>query len=55
MDGDMTFTAGEATFTLKDGESKTATGLPTGITYTVKEEATEGFSTTSVSAQGMIS
>ena len=53
--GDMTFTAGEATFTLKDGESKTATGLPTGITYTVKEEAAEGFSTTSVGAQGMIS
>ncbi len=52
---DMTFTAGEATFTLKDGESKTATGLPTGITYTVKEEAAEGFSTTSVGAQGMIS
>ncbi len=35
--GDMTFVNGVAEFTLKHGESKTATGLPPGITYTVTE------------------
>ena len=29
--------------TLKDGETKTATGLPTGITYTVVETGSDGF------------
>ena len=44
----MTFTPNEqgtqstATFTLKDGQSKTATGLPTGIRYTVTEEDVNG-------------
>ena len=37
--GDMTFTDGVTTFTLKDGESKKATGLPNGITYEVTEES----------------
>ena len=36
--GDMEFTGGVATFTLKHGESATATGLPAGITYTVTED-----------------
>ena len=35
--GDMDFKDGVATFALKSGESKTATGLPSGITYTVTE------------------
>ena len=44
----MSFTGGEATFTLKHGEQKTATGLPAGISYTVTEtEAGEdGYVTT---------
>ena len=41
--GDMTFVSGVATFKLKDGESKTATGLPDGITYTVTETPVEGY------------
>ena len=35
--GDMTFTRGVATFTLKHGEHKTAENLPDGIGYTVTE------------------
>ncbi len=35
--GDMEFVDGIAEFTLKDGESRTATGLPADTTYTVKE------------------
>ena len=42
----MTFVKGVATFTLKDGETKTATGLPSGIGYTVAETADDGFVTT---------
>ena len=41
--GEMTFTDGEATFKLKDSESKTASGLPTAVTYTVTEADAEGF------------
>ncbi|MCC8052050.1 MAG: Cna B-type domain-containing protein, partial [Clostridiales bacterium] len=37
--GEMTFKDGVATFTLKHGESKTATGIPAGTTYTVTEES----------------
>ena len=36
--GEMTFTDGIATFTLKDGETKSATGIPSGISYEVTEE-----------------
>ena len=35
--GDMTFENSVATFTLKNGESKQATGLPDGARYTVEE------------------
>ncbi|WP_447512240.1 DUF7601 domain-containing protein, partial [Clostridioides difficile] len=35
--GDLKFTDGVATFTLKNGESKTATNLPAGIDYEVTE------------------
>ena len=54
--GDMTFKDGVATFTLKDGASKTATGLPAGTTYEVTEaEANqEGYATTSEGAAGTI-
>ena len=42
--------------TLKDGESKTASGLPADIEYTVteKEANTDGYSTTSEGASGAI-
>ena len=48
--GDMTFTGGVAEFYLKDGESKTATDLPVGLTYTVTEtDANQGGYTTTYS------
>ena len=40
--GDMEFNAGVANFVMKDGDSKTATGLPTTLGYTVEEES-KGF------------
>ena len=54
--GDMTFADGVATFVLKHGESKTAVGLPAGITYTVTEAEADkdGYITTSVNASGSI-
>ena len=44
----MTFEDGKADFWLKNGESKTAEGLPSGINYTVTEEKAneEGYRTT---------
>lgn len=46
--GDMTFTNGKATFTLKHGQSITASGLPAGLTYSVEEtNANENGYTTS--------
>ena len=53
--GDVTFTNGVATFTLKDGGSKAITGLPTGITYTVTEDTAAGFVTTKTNDTGTIS
>ena len=54
--GDLTFANGVATFVLKHGESKTAVGLPAGITYTVTEAEADkdGYTTTSVNASGSI-
>lgn len=54
--GDMTFTNGVASFTLKHGESRTVTGLPVGITYAVTEtEANQnGYSTTAAGDTGTI-
>ena len=43
--GDMTFQDGVAAFTLKDGESKTAKGLPSGVGYTVAEAHVDGYGT----------
>ena len=53
--GDMVFKNGVATFTLKHNESKTATGLPNGITYTVTESGNEGYVTTSTGDKGTLS
>ena len=44
--GDMAFENGVATFTLKDGESKTASNLPAGVGYTVEESDNEGYTVT---------
>jgi len=54
--GNMTFTDGVATFTLRHGEYKTAVGLPAGITYqTVEEEANQdGYTTSSTGEAGAI-
>ena len=41
--GEMTFTDGVATFTLKGGESATATGLPTSLGYTVTQTEKTGY------------
>ena len=56
MFGDMTFTDGKATFSLKHGESKTAKDLPAGITYTVTEAEADqdGYTTTAANAIGRI-
>ena len=44
--GDMQFTNGVTTFTLKNGENKVAQNLPNGITYTVEEVGNnEGYET----------
>lgn len=45
-DGAVTFMDGKATFTLKHGGEKTITGLPVGASYTVTEDAAEGYTTT---------
>ena len=54
--GEMTFTGGKAMFSLKHGESKTATNLPAGITYTVSEAEADkdGYTTTFANASGSI-
>ena len=44
--GDMTFTDGVATVELKGGETATAEGLPTEVTYTITEAAAAGFQQT---------
>ena len=54
--GDMSFTGGVATFTLKHGEQKAATGLPAGIDYFVSEaEANQdGYTTQATGDSGQI-
>ena len=52
--GDMAFTDGVATFTLSHGESRTATGLPAGVGYTVVESGSGGYTVTSNGATGTI-
>ena len=41
--GDIEFTDGIAEFTLNDGESITAVGLPTGTSYTLEETVDNGY------------
>ena len=54
--GDMTFVNGVATFTLTDGGSKTAIGLPNGVGYTVVEAdySADGYVTTKSGDTGTI-
>ncbi|MDO5133058.1 MAG: Cna B-type domain-containing protein, partial [Eubacteriales bacterium] len=54
--GEMEFTDGVAEFTLKDGESRSAEGLPATVGYTVVEEEanSDSFVTTSTNAEGRI-
>lgn len=54
--GDMTFENGKATFTLKHGESITASGLPAGLTYTVEETDAnaDGYTTSNSGNTGTI-
>ena len=44
--GEMNFVNGEATFTLKAGQQKKATGIPAGTEYTVKESDNSGYTVT---------
>ncbi|MBO5056304.1 MAG: Cna B-type domain-containing protein, partial [Lachnospiraceae bacterium] len=54
--GEMTFSDGVATFTLKHDESKTAENLPTGVSYTVTETdyTADGYVTTKSDDTGTI-
>ena len=54
--GDMEFTNGVATFTLKHGESITANGLPAGLTYSVEETDAnaDGYTTSNSGNTGTI-
>lgn len=54
--GDMEFTDGVAAFTLKHGESKTAAGLPAGVTYEVTETEADqdGYATAKTGDTGTI-
>lgn len=54
--GGMFFNNGVATFKLKHNESKTATGLPAGLNYTVTEEGADrdGYTTTYTGGTGTI-
>lgn len=50
----VTFTDGRATFTLRDGGEKTIAGLPVGASYTVTEDAAEGYETAAEGAEGAV-
>ena len=52
--GEMTFKNGVASFTLKHGESKIASGLPAETTYTVTESDNAGYMVTSTGDIGTI-
>ena len=51
-EGAAEFTDGKATFTLKHGGEKTIAGLPVGASYTVTEDAAEGYTTAVDGAEG---
>ena len=44
--GGMVFADGVASFTLRHGQSATATGLPAGTAYTITETGTDGYTVT---------
>ena len=50
----VTFVNGQATIYLKHGESKTITGLPAGVTYTVTEQDSDGYTVSSSNASGTL-
>lgn len=52
--GNMIFANGAASFTLKHGESKTASGLPEGIRYKVTEAGEAGYTAACEKAEGTI-
>lgn len=52
--GGMTFDDGTATFKLADGQTKTASALPAGATYTVTELSESDYVTSAENAQGQI-
>lgn len=52
--GDMTFDDGTATFKLADGQTKTASALPAGATYTVTELSEGDYVASSENPQGQI-
>ena len=52
--GDLTFDAGTAKVSLQAGQSATAEHLPAGVGYTVTEEKSEDYSTTSEGETGTI-
>lgn len=52
--GDMSFTGGVATFTLKHNQTMTAKDLPAGISYTVTEDKADGYTTQATGASGQI-
>ena len=52
--GEMTFRSGVAEFTLRHGETVTASGLPAGVGYLVQEEANEAYTVSSEGAEGLI-
>lgn len=52
--GDMDFTDDKAIFTLKDGQTKKASALPAGATYTVTELSESDYVTSSENAEGTI-
>lgn len=52
--GDMTFQNGTASFTLRHGESKTASGLPSGAAYEVTIAGAQGYQVSAVGTRGQI-
>lgn len=52
--GELTFANGVATFSLRHGESVTASGLPVDAHYTVREADSRGYTTSSTGETGTI-
>lgn len=52
--GDMTFENGVATFTLRHGQSRTATGLPAGVGYQIAEKADSRFAVSAENGSGTV-